>query len=178
MSKPGSDFAYELNKTMEDHSIRLSYTGEFTSDLISVLLGMSKGSIKMGTVQKKVYNLMIESLENVVNHAPKMMDSPYPAIFILAQDESNNYVCTGNKIHNDQIPELEAKLKKANSLNREDLRAWYNEVMINGELPNDNRGAGLGIIDMALRSSEKLHYEFLPIDENSSFYVLKMVVNA
>lgn len=159
---------------MEQHSIRLSYTGEFNSDLINVLLGMSKGSVKLGKVQKKVYNIMIESLENVVRHASKSVEIPYPAIFILAQDEEFHYVCTGNKIHNDDIPPLQAKLEKANSLDKEGLRNWYNEVLTNGEIPSDKDGAGLGIIDMAIKAKTKLHFEFTPINKSNSFFVLKV----
>ena len=163
---------------MEEHCIRISYTGEFNPELTSVLLGMSKGREKMGAVQIKVYNIMIESLENIVRHASKSVESPYPAIFILAQDESFHYVCTGNKIHKDDISSLKEKIDKVNSLTREELRAWYNDILVNGETPNDSRGAGLGIIDMALKSRDKLHYDFTPINESSAFFVLKIKVKS
>ena len=178
MGKPSTDFAFKLNKTMEEHSIRISYTGEFNTDLISVLLGMSGNSAKMGTVQIKVYNIMIESLENVVKHASVSVENPYPAIFLLAQDDEYHYVCTGNKIHKNDIPSLTEKIEKTNSLTREELRAWYNQIMVNGDTPDDTKGAGLGIIDMALKSKNKLHFEFTPIDDLSSFFVLKIKVKS
>lgn len=178
MTQVSTDFAFKLNKTMEEHSIRISYTGEFNAELTSVLLGMSKSTAKMGAVQIKVYNIMIESLENVVRHASKSIESPYPAIFILAQNEDYHYVCTGNKIHNDDIPPLQKKLDQVNSLTKEKLRSWYNEVLINGETPDDSRGAGLGIIDMAIKSQSKLHYEFTPINESSAFFVLKIKIKS
>ena len=116
MGQVPTNFAFSLNKTMEEHFIRLSYSGEFNSDLIGVLLGMSKGTVQMGTAQKKVYSIMIESLENVVRHASSSNENPYPAIFILAQDDEYHYVCTGNKIHNSEIPPLKAKLEKSVNL--------------------------------------------------------------
>ncbi|MFT6716092.1 MAG: hypothetical protein ACJA0Q_000721 [Saprospiraceae bacterium] len=178
MGKPSTDFAFKLNKTMEEHSIRISYTGEFNTDLISVLLSMSRDSAKMGTVQIKVYNIMIESLENVVRHATVSVENPYPAIFLLAQDNEYHYVCTGNKIHQDHIPELKDKIDKVNNSSREELRASYNQIMVDGETPDDVKGAGLGLIDMALKSKSKLHYEFTPIDDLSSFFVLKIKVKS
>ena len=178
MAGLSTDFAFDINKAMEDHSIRLSYTGEFNTDLINVLLGMSKGSVKMGKVQKKVYNIMIESLENLVRHASKSVEIPYPAIFILAQDEQFHYVCTGNKIHNNDVPALKVKLEKANGLDKQGLRSWYNEVLMDGKVPSDEQGAGLGIIDMAMKSQHNLHYEFIPINENNSFFVLKIMISS
>lgn len=163
---------------MEEHSIRLSYTGEFNPELVSVLLALSKGNVKMGKVQNKVYNLMIESLENVVRHVSKVQEDPYPAIFILAQDDEFHYVCTGNKIENTNIPALKAKIDKANSLDKVGLRSWYNEVLTNGQIPSDDEGAGLGIIDMALKSKNKLHADFTPINDGYSFFVLKIKINS
>ena len=176
MAGLSTDFAFDINKAMEDHSIRLSYTGEFTNDLINVLLGMSKGAVKLGKVQKKVYNIMIESLENLVRHASKSVEVPYPAIFILAQDDQYHYVCTGNKIHNNDVPALKQKLDKANKLDKKGLRTWYNEVLMDGKTPSDEEGAGLGIIDMAMKSQHNLHYEFKPINDHNSFFVLKVMI--
>lgn len=176
MGIPSTDFAFKLNKAMEAHSIRISYTGEFTSDLISVLLGMSRENAKMGTAQIKVYNVMIESLENLVHHASESIENPYPAIFLLAQDEDHHYVCTGNKIHNKEIPPLRDKLEKTNNCNTSELRNWYNQILVNGETPDDDKGAGLGLIDMAIKSRNKLHYDFSKIDDAHSFFVLKIKV--
>ena len=163
---------------MEEHSIRISYTGEFNTDLINVLLGMSRDSAKMQTVHIKVYNIMIESLENVVRHAEASLENPYPAIFVLAQDDDFHYVCTGNKIHKKDIPALTDQINKTNNATREELRAVYNEIMTNGKVPDDMNGAGLGIIDMALKSRNKLHFEFTPIDDLSAFFVLKIKVKS
>ena len=171
------DFAYNINKTMEQHSIRLSFTGEFTNELITVLLGMAKGASKMGSFQKKVYNIMIETLENLVRHVSKSGESPYPAIFLLAQDESFHYISTGNKIHNQDIELLKNKIDKANASSKQELRTWYNEVLTNGETPSDTTGAGLGIIDIAMKSENELVYEFVEMSENHSFFVLKVRVN-
>jgi hypothetical protein len=171
------NFAYNINKTMEQHSIRLSFTGEFTNELISVLLGMAKGTVKMGAFQKKVYNIMIESLENLVRHASKSGIIPYPAIFLLAQDEEFHYISTGNKIHKQEIADLKNRIDKANSCNKAELRQWYNQVLMDGKIPSDNTGAGLGLIDIAMKSGNPLVYEFIDMSENHSFFVLKVRVN-
>ncbi|MFT6747102.1 MAG: hypothetical protein ACJAZ2_001450 [Glaciecola sp.] len=178
MGKPSTDFAFKLNKTMEEHSIRISYTGEFNIDLINVLLGMSRDGSKMSAAHIKVYNIMIECLENVVRHTTASVEKPYPAIFVLAQDDDWHYVCTGNKIHVNDIPSLTEKIEKTNNSTREELRSWYNKIMVNGDTPDDSNGAGLGIIDMAIKSRNKLNYDFTPIDELSSFFVLKIKVKA
>lgn len=163
---------------MEEHSVRLSFTGEFTNELISVLLGMAKGTVKMGTLQKKVYNIMIESLENLVRHAVKMDGMPHPAIFLLAQDDDFHYVSTGNKVKNSDIQALKNKIDKANGMNKDQLREWYNDVLLNGAIPSDSTGAGLGIIDMAMKSGNPLVYDFVDMEEGHSFFVLKIRISS
>jgi len=64
-----SQFAYDTHQMMDLKSVRLSFSGEFTSDLVSVLLLLAKNNVGGRSVMKKVYNVMIESLENLIKHA-------------------------------------------------------------------------------------------------------------
>ena len=38
-------------------------------------------------------------------------------------------------------------------------------------------GAGLGFVDMARKSGQKLHFDFEPIDEHFSFFSLKTIIS-
>mgnify|MGYP006077818037 FL=1 len=65
MKNINSQFAYETHQLMEGGDVRLSFSGEFSPDLITVLLLMAKSNIGDKSVMKKVYNVMIECLENI-----------------------------------------------------------------------------------------------------------------
>lgn len=174
-----SDFAYNIHQIMEKESIHLCYSGEFTPELINVLLMMAKKNVDERGVLKKVYNIMIESLENLTRHATQNNDENYPAIFVIGKDDQHHYLATGNKIPASEQEGLEYRLKKVNQLDKKGLRAWYNEVLLSDDMPTDKSGAGLGIIDIALKSGHPLDYEFVKMDhdENHLFFVLKMKVN-
>lgn len=171
-----SQFAYETHQLMEDNSVRLSYSGEFSPDLITVLLLMAKSNIGGRSIMKKVYNIMIESLENLTKHALKNEGDKYPATFVLGKDDDFYYLATGNKISNKEIDALKEKLIKANSLEKEGLREWYNEILTNERELNVRGGAGLGIIDMAIKSGNKFEFDFEKIDGENSFFTLKIKV--
>jgi len=174
-----SDFAYHIHQTMEQENVHLCYTGGFTPELINVLLLMAKKNVDERGVLKKVYNIMIESLENVTRHAIKSNDEKYPAIFVIGKDAEHHYLATGNKIDKADRTDLEKRLQKINSLDKAGLRAWYNEILQNGNMPTDNSGAGLGIIDIALKSGNPLDYKFEEMegDANNLFFVLKIKVS-
>ena len=67
-------------------------------------------------------------------------------------------------------------MEKVNQLDRIELKEWYNNILIGGEQVNQNGGAGLGIIDMALKSKNKFEYGFQEIDANHSFFTLKIKI--
>ena len=45
-----------------------------------------------------------------------------------------------------------------------------------GELSNKG-GAGLGLIDIARKTSKKIKYEFIPINARYSYFLLKVVID-
>lgn len=176
MDNINSQFAYETHQLMEGNSVRLSFSGEFSPDLITVLLLMARSNIGGKSVMKKVYNIMIECLENLTKHALKNEGDKFPAMFVLGKDDDFYYLATGNKILKEEIEVLSNKLEKANSLDREGLRNWYNEILMSEENLSNKGGAGLGIIDMALKSGEKFDFSFEDIDGKNSFFTLKIKV--
>ena len=176
MSHLNSQFAYDTHQLMDSKSVSLSFSGEFSPDLISVLLLMAKNTIGGRSIMKKIYNIMIESLENLTKHGVMSQGDLFPAIFVLGKDESFYYLATGNKITQDKVPNLKRKLEKANQLDRNGLISWYNDILIGNKELNYGGGAGLGIIDMALKSKHKFQYTFKEIDEDHSFFTLKIKI--
>ena len=176
MENMNSQFAYDTHQLMERSSVRLFFSGEFSSDLITVLLLMAKSNIGGRSVMKKVYNIMIECLENLTKHSYKNEGDQSTAIFVLGKDDEFYYLATGNKIDNRNIIELRDKLEKANSLDKKGLADWYNEILKNDIELSDRGGAGLGIIDMALKSENKFDFHFKELDSRNSFFTLKIKV--
>ena len=176
MKRLNSQFAYDTHQLMDVKSVNLSFAGEFSPDLISVLLYTAKSTIGGQSIMKKIYNIMIECLENLMKHALIHEEDLFPAIFVLGKDEHFYYLATRNKIARENISDLQLRLEKVNQLDRVELKKWYNEILIRGEQVNKNGGAGLGIIDMALKSKNKFEYGFQEIDANHSFFTLKIKI--
>lgn len=176
MENINSQFAYDTHQLMESSSVRLFFSGEFSSDLITVLLLMAKSNIGGRSVMNKVYNVMIECLENLTKHSLKSEGNKFPAMFVLGRDDAFYYLATGNKIENKNIHQLNKKLEKANSLDSEGLKAWYDEILTKGTELSEKGGAGLGIIHMALKSENKFEFYFKELDQENSFFTLKIRV--
>jgi len=161
---------------MEDNSVKLSFSGDFNPDLITMLLLLTKNNIGARSVMKKIFNVMIECLENLTKHSLQNTQTEFPAIFLFGKDDDNYYLATGNKIDYQTRDQLNQKLTKANSLDKAGLRAWYNEILMSDSGINERGGAGLGIIDMAMKSGNPFEFTFDKIDSEFCFFTLKIKI--
>ena len=139
-----------------------------------------------GCYYQKVYEVLclLLCLQNLYHHIDDfdnenvILDSTgdkKSAIFsILRNDDSYNIV-TGNFIFPKNVDEITKKINYINSLNRDELKAYYKEVLNNGKL-SEKGGGGLGLIDIAKKSRNKLQYSFREIDDDYSFFTLTVKI--
>jgi hypothetical protein len=81
----------------------------------------------------------------------------------------------GNPIRKENMPKLEKTLEHINSLDKDGLKDLYKEIIKNTTI-SDKGGAGLGFVDMARKSGEKLEYEFPDMSAEYYFFCLKVNV--
>ena len=118
----------------------------------------------------KIFNVLVEMLQNLDNNAIGNVD-------VRVWSSNQEYiVATRNMISNNAIPEIEKKLVEINSLNRSELREWRKNVINNSEM-KEGEGAGVGLIDIAIRSCNEVNYLFKKIDTKFSFFSLETKVS-
>jgi hypothetical protein len=171
---------------MERNNILLSFKGEITSDLLTSILQIMEN--KMDNMQeepkmkKKVYNVLVECLQNLYHHLDEITEVDVDkekirsAIFTIGKLDNKYSIITGNYILNENISGLKGRLDEVNSLNKEELKEYYKRVLNNGEMSLKG-GGGLGMIDIARKTGEKLEYNFLEIDNKVSFFTLNIKVS-
>ncbi|MCK4919839.1 MAG: hypothetical protein KAS71_02260, partial [Bacteroidales bacterium] len=79
-------------------------------------------------------------------------------------------------ISNDKIEMLKNRIEKVNTLDAVGLKKLYKEVRLTGKF-SEVSGAGIGIIDMARKSENKLTYDFTAIDDAHSMYSLQIDIH-
>ena len=172
---------YGFYKRMEDDNIILSFKGSFTDDLLTSILHIVEDKMEDLDIdtrkRKRVFNVLVESFQNLYHHIEEM--APYTqkeekddsAMIIVKYADNAFTIITGNFVKNDKIPELRKKLDMVNDLNDDALRQLYRS-----KLENDGRTekgtAGLGLIDIARKSKNKLGYEFTNVTESIGFFCL------
>jgi hypothetical protein len=175
-------YIYELHKTMLQQNLILVYEGEFTQEITKSVLSMAERNMESvgeeSNIKRKVFNVMVECLQNICKHADEVSmeeSMKNSAIFMIGKHANEYIITTGNPINNDKVEGLNKKLQQINGLDKEGLKSLYKEIIKNGDL-SDKGGAGLGFVDMARKSGQKLEFDFHPINEKISFFSLKTTI--
>lgn len=177
------EFVYEFYKSMKAHEITLVYEGEITHQITKAFTSLTESNMakddEPGTVQRKVFHVMVECLQNISKHADDFTSSDFlfsgRGIFLVSKGENEYSVTTGNAVDNDRIEELTKMLENINRMDKEELKDLYKKQMKEGRL-SDKGGAGLGFIDIKRKTGRDLEYHFLPISDDTSFFLLTSTI--
>ncbi len=178
------EFVYEFYKSMKAHEITLVYEGEITHQITKAFTSLTESNMEKddeaGTVQRKVFHVMVECLQNISKHADDFTSNEYlfsgRGIFLVSKNEDEYSVTTGNAVENDRIEELTEMLESINKMDKEELKQLYKTQMKEGRL-SDKGGAGLGFIDIKRKTGKELEYHFLPISDDTSFFLLTSTIS-
>jgi hypothetical protein len=174
------EFAYQLYKTMKTNEINLVYEGEVTQEITKTFTSLTEKSLskseESNIVQKKVFNVMVECLQNISKHADSINDDEERRGIVMVSKGADSYnIITGNVIKNEKVPELTKSLELINSLDKEGLSTLFKQ-QIKETTISEKGGAGLGLIDIAKKTGTKLTYQFKELTENVSFFILTSTI--
>jgi hypothetical protein len=178
------EFVYEFYKSMKEHEITLVYEGEITHQITKAFTSLTESNMakeeESNTVQKKVFHVMVECLQNISKHADDYGSNDFMfsgrGIFLVSKGKDDYTVTTGNTVDNSKIADLKRLLEQVNSLEKEELTEMYKKQIKEGRL-SDKGGAGLGFIDIKRKTGKNLEYHFLPISEGASFFLLTSTIS-
>ena len=179
------NFIYDLHRTMMAEKLILVYEGDFTQETTKSILAMAERNLDStgedSGIKRKVFNVMVEALQNIVKHSSEKGLKAgslvsQSAIFMISKTDNRYCVMTGNPIEKSAVGRLTENLNLLNSKDKEGLKEMYKEIIRNTQI-SDKGGAGLGFVDMARKSGEKLEFLFPEIDADYSFFCLKISIS-
>jgi len=180
--------AFNLYSQMERDDVLIAFKGSITSELLTSILQIMETKMEdlheAPRTKKKVFNVLVECLQNLYHHiddfevqgTAEEVSEKKSAIFSISRTVESYNIVTGNFVSNENVTNLTNKINKINDLSRDELKAYYKQVLNNGEI-SEKGGGGLGFIDIAKKSGEKLVYNLREIDESYSFFTLTVKIS-
>ena len=175
----------KIRTVMEDEGIAFSFSGIISQSLTEFMIETaSKQFADDGYDSKLIKNIFliaIEQLQNIMSysknkHIENKNRYKSPGVLVVGFDKEKQkyYVNSSNEIVNEDKEKVSVKIDFINSMDKDKQRKYLREKLRSADDKHD-RGAGVGFIEMAKRSSEELEYDFEEIDDKLYFHILAYV---
>lgn len=159
----------------------MAYRGDITSEIITDVLEEIEDKLEQAQeqskVKKRVYYVLVEALQNLYHHKDEVKENGNAknndlfSLFLISKDETSYTITTGNFVESDKKDMLRNRINHINSLTKDEIKSLYRIILNNQEF-SEKGGGGLGIIDIARKTGNKLKYAFEDLDEKLSFFSL------
>lgn len=180
------DFYHDV----ESENISLIYEGEVTQDITKAFATLAEKNMEKFyedvKVRRKVYHVMIECLQNISKHADDdstiASDSLKDGLSkngVFAVGTQGNYwvVTSGNVVNREKEEAIKALIDEVNALDKDGLKALYKEKIKASKI-SEKGGAGLGFVDIAKKTGNKLEYHFKDLGNDRKFFLLKIRISS
>ena len=164
---------------MSETQTILNYQGFIEFKTTEILLQKVKNDLETHSInkviKKRVYNIMVECIENVLRHHVADPNEKIHPYIVLIKERNRYLITAGNLISNDKITELRQKLNDAKNQDKATLLKMYAN-QIGKEDVLLNKGAGLGIITIAIKANNNFNYSFAHVNKQTSIFELQVTI--
>ena len=175
-------FLYDLFRGMDKYSLSYVYKGNLDHYLTERILTLAETNMAIAgestAVQKRVFFIMVESLQNITRHQESGLGEvdEHPSFFVMQNLDREYNITSGNVIESEKVEDLRNKLEKVNAMGADELKDYFREVITTTGI-SEKGGAGLGLIEMARRSGNKLAFEFQPVNDAVSYFYFQVKIS-
>lgn len=173
----------ELKDIIEDNKVIFCYNGYLSQEIIVAVSSMIKGkltaaSTNMGVSQKVLY-MFVEQAQNITRYSADQLHDEnegvrYGSIAVGIENEKFYIMCS-NRMEKSKVDSLREKLEAIAAMNSDELKALYKEKIRN-DSDEGSKGASIGFIEMARKSTEPIEFDFTHVDEHYDCFNLKVMI--
>lgn len=153
------------SKSLEKHAMEetlYSYSGEVTPETVNAVISSFRSIIRDHDalnllVRKKAYKIWVEAVENVLKHGAASEGAVKCGEFKALLVNQQLILTACNRVADEDVSALRERLERAQQLNRQELKEAYKAQLMGGGI-SERGGAGLGILDMAIKSKSPIQF--------------------
>jgi hypothetical protein len=174
----------QLKKSLEEYKVLICFSGQFSQGIIEQLCDSIKGQMTEGEGTKpnpmKVISIFVEQTQNIINYNLKNINHKYydqlleSSIVTIGKSADGFFITSGNIIDRKDLDPLVNKIEFLNSLKPDELKQYYKETMKKEKNLDNERGAGLGLIQMARKAKLPLEYQKYSINDELSYFQINV----
>ena len=171
---------FEYHNLINQENILLSYKGPVTDIILAEISRDIRSKFHSDSkVSRKIFSAFMELAQNILYYSAEKNEfgerqDPIGMI-VITQTTDGYYLNTGNLVENQYVSELWEGCQIINTLDRDSLRKYKREQR--SKSPKErSKGAGIGLIQVALTSNNPLEVEFKEINDSYSFFAIAVKI--
>lgn len=169
----------KLRQKLADEHLMFAYRGEVTGDNSVSLLTLLEREMEFSEFgllgRKRLFMFVLENLQNITRHSLKESED-LTSLVVYHKTDNGYTVSTANALRNSEVRGLRRNLERIKSLEPDKIREVYRK-MLQETVIGKKGGAGLGLMEMARKTGNMLDYDFRPVDEKHSYFILSKTVD-
>ncbi|KEF42744.1 MAG: hypothetical protein ER33_04185 [Cyanobium sp. CACIAM 14] len=172
-----------LRDFFSDHKILICFNGPISTNLIGEIGSAIKEHIESNHAPDlevmDVFSVYIEMSQNIKNYASTkgFNDTESSATVVIAAADPGHYaVCACNLVEMEHGKALVERIRTLADCDKAQLKALYKEQLRRPRSELQGSGAGLGLIEIARRSSQPMEASLEPVDTGRAFFSLRAII--
>ncbi len=174
------DLTQKVRDELSGRQLMFAYRGQVTGDNSVLLLTLLEKEMELSDYsfigRKRLFMFVLENLQNITRHSLNLGNHGM-SIVVYTKNDKGYTVTTGNAIVKEEVKELKDRLEEINRLDPEQIKETYRTVLQSADLSSKG-GAGLGLLEMARKTGNKLDFDFIPLDNDHSYFILSKTVDS
>jgi hypothetical protein len=178
----------QLREILPEDRFMLCYSGFVSESVLEAVGGTLKERLNLHISEKKkikvVFSIFVELMQNLIRYGdsgPKGLQIPdedrtgFGMLMIIEDNDGSISLLSGNYVSPEEKIAMESRLERLLGRSHDELRDLMKEQMRKPPEIN-SKGASLGLIEIARRSTRPIEASFVPSSNSQHFFSLKAYV--
>lgn len=185
-----ADNYLKFKDDLDSKGIIMSFSGRVSETVLFSLGDALRTQMRLDETdtrtEKRVFSVFVELVQNIIRYSADTVSVESPpveppvtppvelssGVISVGLDESEFFVVCANTIRMADVEVLRERLAYLATLDQEQIRAYYRQKL---KEPSEaeSKGASLGLIEIARRTSHPIEFDFSKINDDTAFFALK-----
>ncbi len=179
-----ADEHFDFQQRMQAQGVIFSFVGYLSEGILFSLGESLREKMRLdatdANVAKRVFSIFVEQVQNIIRYSAERLEPGPPAelssgMVTVGRDQTHFFVVCGNLVGRTEGRELERRLRELAEMDKASIKTYYREKLREPG-PLESRGANIGLIEIARRSSRPIEFGFAEASQDRAFFCLKAYI--
>ena len=165
-----------LRNSLRENHVIMAYNGMVSDDLMVTLADLLKERLVVNDDVKRsklIFAVFMEGVQNLIWHGKELEENM--GMILITECKKEITIMCGNRIEKDKTQGLKDRLTQIEGASKDTIRQLYRDGMSQAT-EHEGPGSGLGLLEIARRSTQPISYTFVDVDENSVDFILSAAI--